>query len=127
MMRPDDLALEQRPNALDPVSVQYIVANILASAVVDPMVVLVALQTDERAMLIGHERRAGFDVIADNGLNVASAQVRSRAGAQFAIAFQHAKDGDLALTALLAARALPTVLVLLFAADESFVGLNHPF
>lgn len=126
-MCPDDLALEQRPNALDPVGVQHVMPDILARAVVDAVVVVIALKADERAMLVSHDSGASLDVIPNDGLDGFGAQARCDACPKFAVALKHAQNGDLALAALLAASALPRVLVLLLAADEGFVGLDHAF
>lgn len=77
---------------------------------VDPVVAVVTLQANERAMFIGDDRFAGFHVLADHGLNSADAKVWRDASAKFA--------------ALLAACALPSMIVLLLAADEVFIGLD---
>ena len=52
MMRANDLALEQSPDAFDAVGVQNIVADIFASAVINAVMIVVAPQTEKCAMFM---------------------------------------------------------------------------
>lgn len=69
MVRADDLALERRLNAPNPVGVRDIVADVLSSAAVYAVVIVGVGQADERAMSIGHQASARLHVVADNGLH----------------------------------------------------------
>lgn len=78
-------------------------------------------------MLVRHQGRNRLQIVTNDGLNIAEGKRRRGASAQFAVALKDTKQGNLALATLFAARALPCVLVLLFAADECLISFDFPF
>ena len=126
MMDADDLALQERPHAFDPIRVDRVVADILASRVVDRVVVVVLPQPREGAIFVRHDGRALGDVGAHLALNGAGLLVGNVDRAKLAVALLDAEQDFLASAALRTALAVHGVLVLLFAANERRVSLDRP-
>lgn len=128
MVNADDLALEKRPHAFDPVRVNEAAeTNILAFGVVHRQVRVVAIEANEGAVFVGQERGAALHVLADVALQRLRLGVRDMRRAKLAIAFDHAEHDGLVGTALRTRRLLVGVLVLLLAADERRIGFNLAF
>ena len=100
-----------------------VMPGILARTVVHAMVAVIALQANECAMLIGHNRRTLGNILADDRLQALGGKVRGNTSAQFAAPLKDAEDRDLALAALLAPGTLGCVLIFLLTADECLIGL----
>jgi hypothetical protein len=65
----EHLPLEVRPRAFQPVDVAEVVADILAKAVIDGVVMESAFQADVARELIAHDVGTGLDVFNDLALN----------------------------------------------------------
>lgn len=79
MVSADDVALEQRPNALNAIDVIVEVLHILLRAVVDAMMMETPLQANKANMLVGHHICARRNDVSDSTLDVVGAQIGNRA------------------------------------------------
>lgn len=124
MVNADDLTLEERPYAFDPVRVDREIADVLAGRMVDRVVMMGLAEALEPTVLIGHHGRIRRDILTNVSLQGARRLVAHVLGAKFAFALQHAEHDFLTGPALRAALAVDLVLVLLLAADERRVSLD---
>src|SRR5260370_22100902 len=99
MMDTENLALEQRPRALNPVHMAEVVPDIFAGRVVDCMVVELLVQTTITRILVRHDIRALANVAGNLSLNVFGRQALHLARPLLTAAFQHTKNRRLALRA----------------------------
>lgn len=101
MMNADDLALEKRPHAFNPVDMNGSMPYVLASPVAHCVVpIAIFAETRIRGMLIRHDRRALFDVGLDHALHAIRLKVRHHARAKLAVTFDDAEHDFLASAAL---------------------------
>ena len=121
MMDAEHLPLKVRPCAFQPVDVTEVVADVLAEAMVDRMVMEPTFQANVARELIAHNVGAGFDVFNNLTLNGLRRQVIEIHREEITAAFQHAEHGGLADPASAGVLLLPFVFIALFAADEGFV------
>lgn len=64
MMNADNLALQECPNALNSICMNAKIANILASRVVDCMVIVIGTKAAKRSIFVGHNSCARFHIVA---------------------------------------------------------------
>ena len=75
-------------------------------------------------MFIGHQSRARLHMLTNDLLDGSLRDVGDGTGTRFATAFKQTHDDHLARATLRSALAVAGVLILLFAANVSFVSLN---
>src|SRR5688572_9808859 len=95
MMYAKYLSLKMAPGALYAVCMNEIVLHILASRVIDCMMIEDAAQAAIAAMLVSHDAGAGSNVLPDFGLHSRRAGVFDLVRAKLATSFQHPEDDRL--------------------------------
>lgn len=124
MVNADDLTLEERPYAFDPVRVDREIADVLAGRMVDRVVMVRLPKAFEPTIFVGHHGRIRCDVLTNVSLQGARRLVADVLGAKLAFALQHTEHKLFPRSALRAALAVGLMLVLLLTADERRVRLD---
>lgn len=114
-------ALEDREHAFDGIGV-HIAPSVFLTTVIDGFMARILLaDLAELLMLVGHQIRAGIEVIAKRTLHASKVLAGNVGGLHFAVTLDQGENGVLFALAGIAALASGRT-----ATDECFVGLHDP-